>query len=91
VIERGRYEHPDHHSYLVKPECFPELQALEDLIRPYVSTYFYKELSDLKLAHVFLKHYQVSTEVTALALHVDDTWITVSLCIVGECVEGCEV
>ena len=65
------------------------MKAIEETISPYVRAYFYKPLEELSVARIFMKHY-LQDNYNQLQLHMDNSYITVSLCVMGDC-EGSEV
>ena len=56
---------------------------IKDAISPYVNQYFYRPLEDMSLTRSFLRHYKFKAD-NELKLHTDDSYITVSLCILNE-------
>ena len=77
-----------HQSYHI-PESHPVVKKIEATLSPLIHQYFYKPLSEMSISRVFMKHYHDDSN-NQLKIHVDNSYITVSLCIMGDC-EGSEV
>ena len=77
-----------HQSYNI-PKDHSLIKLIEEVISPHVKSYFYKPLSEMSVARVFMKHY-LKDSYNQLQLHTDNSYITVSLCVMGES-EGSEV